>query len=87
MTPEYLDSEIMKWAKVSPPAYWKEANALIVGDRHLPNGIRQHMVLGSVKSGLVIDNAQVIGQDDVPEAEFYGPNELEYSPGWYSGRF
>ena len=67
----YLDSDVMKWQRVSPAGYyWKEADAIVIGDRHLPNGVRQHLVKGSVPKGLVISNAQVIGEDDVPEVEF-----------------
>ncbi len=69
--PTYLDSDVMKWHRCVPQIPWKLANALIIADRHLPNGVRQHMVKGSAQAGLVVANAQVIGQDDVPEAEFY----------------
>ena len=70
-TPMYLDSDVMKWQSVSPMGYyWKEADAIVIGDRHLPNGVRQHLVKGSVPKGLVISNAQVIGEDDVPEVKF-----------------
>lgn len=59
-----------KWERVVPPIQWPAANAVVVADRHLPDGKRQHMVMGSVKAGLVVANADVIGQDDVPDAEF-----------------
>ena len=36
----------------------------VIGDRHLPNGKRQHLVVGSVKPGTIIGNAHVIGKDD-----------------------
>lgn len=61
---------LMKWQRVNPPILWDAAKLLIVADRHLPDGTRQHMVKGSVAAGLVINNAQVIGEDDAPEAEF-----------------
>lgn len=67
---EFDKDDVMKWERVSPPIPWPEAKTVIVADRHLPNGTRQHMVLGSISVGLVIGNAQVIGQDDVPQAEF-----------------
>lgn len=70
MQTEFGSDGVMKWERVSPPIPWPAANAVVVADRHLPDGTRQHMVPGSVAPGLVIANAQVIGQDDVPEAEF-----------------
>lgn len=60
----------VKWQRVTPPIEWKPAKAVIVADRHLPDGTRQHMVRGSVPQGLVVNNAQVIGEDDLPDAEF-----------------
>lgn len=60
----------MKWERVVPPVYWAAANAIIVADRHLPDGTRQHLVRGSVSPGLVVANAQVLGEADVPLAEF-----------------
>lgn len=61
---------VMKWQRVNPPLQWDAAKAVIVADRHLPDGTRQHMVRGSVPDGILIANAQVIGQDDAPQAEF-----------------
>lgn len=60
----------MLWQRVNPPIKWTPADAVIIADRHLPDGTRQHMVRGSVVPGRVVNNAQVIGQDDVPDAEF-----------------
>ena len=70
MSVEFDKDGVMKWERVSPPIPWPAAKAVVVADRHLPDGTRQHMVPGSVPPGLVIANAQVFGQDDVPEAEF-----------------
>jgi len=67
---EVCSDGTMKWQRVIPPLPWKAAQALVVADRHLPDGTRQHMVRGSVPAGRVVDNAQVIGEDDVPDAEF-----------------
>lgn len=67
---EFDKDGVMKWERVTPPIPWPAANAVIVADRHLPDGTRQHMVQGSVQPGLVVANAQVIGQDDVSHAEF-----------------
>lgn len=66
-----FDSEgNMKWERISPPLYWPAAKAFIVADRHLPDGTRQHMIQGSVAAGRTVDNAQVIGEADTPQAEF-----------------
>lgn len=67
---ELGNDSVMKWERVEPAIWWPSANAWVVADRHLPDGKRQHMVRGSVQSGLEISNADVIGQDDVPLAEF-----------------
>ena len=41
----------MTWQRVIPPIPWAAANCLVVADRYLPNGVRQHLVMGSVHSG------------------------------------
>lgn len=69
MASEFGKDGVMKWEQVIPPIHWPAAEAVIVADRHLPDGTRQHMVRGCVQPGLVVANAQVIGQDDVPQAE------------------
>lgn len=61
---------VMKWERVQPPLWWPAAQLHIVADRHLCDGTRQHMVEGHVEPGLVIGNAQVIGAQDTPDAEF-----------------
>ena len=66
-----FDSQgVRKWERVSPPLHWPAAEAFIVADRHLPDGTRQHMIQGSAARGLVVNNAQVVGEDDTPQAEF-----------------
>jgi len=70
MQTEFGKDSAMKWERVSPPLPWAAADALVVADRHLPDGTRQHMVRGSAVPGLVVANAQVIGEDDTPQAEF-----------------
>jgi hypothetical protein len=62
--------EVMDWERVQPPIWWPAAGRNLVADRHLPDGMRQHMVDGSVQAGTVIANAQVIGAHDVPDARF-----------------
>lgn len=70
MNVEYGKDGLMKWERVNPPLKWDVAGAWIVGDRHLPDGTRQHLVRNSVQAGLVVSNAHVIGEDDQPGAEF-----------------
>lgn len=70
MQTEFGSDGVMKWERVSPAVAWEAAHALIVADRHLPDGTRQHMVLGSVAPGLVVANAQVVGEDDATSAEY-----------------
>jgi hypothetical protein len=64
------DTEVMPWERVSPPIWWDAAQREIVADRCLPDGMRQHMVKGHVQPGLVINNAQVVGEADAPDAPF-----------------
>lgn len=68
--PEFGADALMKWERVEPPYFWVKANTHIVADRHLPDGTRQHMIAGHVAAGVVVDNAQVIGQLDALNAEF-----------------
>jgi len=65
MSREIDEAEPMDWERVVPPLWWAAAGRFIVADRHLPDGTRQHMVSGHVPAGLVVTNAQVIGQVDV----------------------
>lgn len=67
---EFGQDGAMKWQRVTPALFWRKANALIVADRHLPDGTRQHMVQGSVRPGRVVDGAQIIGEADSRDAEY-----------------
>lgn len=60
----------LPWQRVVPPLWWLAARRHVVADRHLPDGTRQHLVKGCAPAGLVIANAQVVGEDDVPDAQF-----------------
>lgn len=62
--------DAMPWERVVPPLWWPKAGMYVVADRHLPDGTRQHMVQGSVAPGLVIANAEVVGEADVVDARF-----------------
>lgn len=62
--------EAMPWKRVVPPLWWKAAQMHIVADRCLPDGTRQHMVKDRVAPGLIIANAQVVGEDAAPDAQF-----------------
>lgn len=70
MNNEFDADGVMRWERVTPPIKWKAADAVIVADRHLPDGTRQHLVRGRVPPGRIVNNAHVIGEDDVPVAEF-----------------
>lgn len=67
---DQANDKAMPWERVIPPLWWNAAQQHIVADRHLPDGTRQHMVKGSAAPGLVIANAQIVGADDVPDAQF-----------------
>lgn len=64
------DAEVMDWERVDPAIWWPAAQAWVVADRHLPDGTRQHMVRGHAPVGLVVANAQVIGEEDTENARF-----------------
>lgn len=63
-------TNVMDWQRVEPAIWWPAASAWVVADRHLPNGTRQHMIRGHAPDGLVIANAQVIGEADVNNPRF-----------------
>lgn len=56
----YSLNDVMKWE----PMNEKWGKYHVIGDRHLPNGIRQHLVKGFVLPGTMKDNAHVIGDND-----------------------
>lgn len=68
--PEYGADGQMKWERISPPLWWERVQRHLVADRHLPDGTRQHLVEGSVKPGTFAANAQIFGEEDLPDAEF-----------------
>lgn len=82
MTAEFGKDGEMKWERVDPPVFWPKANAEIIADRHLPDGTRQHMIRGKTPAVRIVDNAEVVGQDDAPDAEYSSaPSHLS---GWES---
>lgn len=60
----------MDWERVDPPVYWPLIKAEVIADRHLPDGTRQHMIRGHVEPGRIEANAQIIGEDDCPQARY-----------------
>lgn len=64
------NDEAMPWERVVPPLWWAKAGMYIVADRHLPDGTRQHMVSGSVTPGVIIANAEIVGDADTSDALF-----------------
>ena len=67
---EFGSDGIMLWERVDPPLCWPAIGGYVIADRHLPDGTRQHMVPGIVAKGLVLNNAQVIGEADCPVTVF-----------------
>lgn len=81
MAIEFGGDGIMKWQRVIPPIIWPQAQVTIVADRHLPDGTRQHMVAGGRPTLRIVADAQLIGRDEVPDAEFSdGPSHLSARP-------
>ena len=70
MTIEFGSDGTMKWERVTPSIYWPAANAEVIADRHLPDGTRQHMIRGKTPPVRIVENAEIIGEDDAPDAEF-----------------
>jgi hypothetical protein len=54
---------VREWNRIDPPIYVKELEDYVIADRHLPNGIRQHVVQGKPKLGAFWANAQIFGAD------------------------
>lgn len=75
--------EDLPWLRVTPPLWWAAANAFIVGDRHLPDGTRQHLVQGFVAPGLVVSNAQVISDACVDSSSI--SDEFSHLSGYMKG--
>lgn len=68
---EFDPDEVQSWRRIDPPYWWAKANAYVIGDRHLPDGTRQHLTLGKQDSGRVVANAQVFGVEDCPVQKFF----------------
>lgn len=56
----YELEDVQEWARLASPVLWR--GFWIVADRHLPDGIRQHLVRGEVPDGFVVNNAHIIGE-------------------------
>jgi len=59
------EDNIRQWTKIDPPFWWKEINAYVVADRHLPDGTRQHLVKGYTGSAIEVNNAKLIRIENV----------------------
>ena len=59
MAPE----NVMEWEILDTSIYAEGFNDWIVADRHLPNGIRQHVIKGKVPEVRVWHNAEIFGSD------------------------
>jgi hypothetical protein len=63
---ESLAGNVTPWHPVMPSIYWDvEGGFHIVGDRHADDGTREHLVLGSVPEDTYINNARIVGIDDL----------------------
>lgn len=52
------------WERVEPTFLWAKHGLEVIGDRHLSDGRRQHIVKGCVHVGTTLDNADVFGEDE-----------------------
>ena len=59
---QYELEDVREWERIEPALEWR--GYTVIGDRHLPNGIRQHLVKGSIPEGTIVNNAQIIGEDN-----------------------
>ena len=62
-------SKTIPWDYVEPPFDWSKHKLVVIGDRYVPTEDgqdvrRQHVVQGSVEPGLVLDNADIFGEDE-----------------------
>ena len=57
-------TDAVKFEKVVPPYFWSKYNLTVLYDRHLPNGIRQHVVAEHVPNGTILDNAEIYWNND-----------------------
>jgi hypothetical protein len=61
----YELEDVQEWTRLASPILWR--GFWIVADRHLPDGIRQHLVRGEVPYGFVVNNAHIIGEKSINE--------------------
>lgn len=61
----YELEDVREWSRFDSPTLWR--GWWVVGDRHLPDGTRQHLVRGEVPDELVINNAHIIGEKNINE--------------------
>lgn len=52
------------WYIFPEPFDWAKHGLIVLGDRYLPCGKRQHVVRGTVAPGLELDNADIFGEDE-----------------------
>ena len=58
----FSPDDVEPWQRLDPPVWWPRLGDYVIADRHLPDGTRQHMARGHAPHGLVVGNAQVIGE-------------------------
>jgi hypothetical protein len=62
----YKLEDVEPWEYLKP-VLWR--GFWVIADRHLPDGIRQHLVRGAVPDGLIINDAHIIGENDTHDCK------------------
>lgn len=68
----YNPDDVQPWTRLEPPFFWALLGDEVIADRHLPDGVRQHLVRGTVQPGKVLANAQILGQADLAHDDCRG---------------
>lgn len=59
----YYDlDEVMLWKHYEQRLLWR--GFWVVAERYLPDGTRQYLVRGTVPDGVIINNADIIGEQN-----------------------
>lgn len=69
-----------KWKRIEPPYAWVKRGLVVIGDGLIEDGLppgeglRAHLVEGSVPAGTVLDNAAIFGADDLVAVQWEDPS-------------
>jgi len=61
----FLPEEVQPFVLYDSPMYWDRIGDFVIGERYLPDGVRQHLVNGTVGCKLVVANAWIVGNEDL----------------------